>query len=279
MREAVSCKHCCSMYGTLIFHTPCPFGQEKIEEMMSNMNTKYLAFGTIAITILLTSAFLAITPMALAGNGAPSGPHYNLNIIGVPVDKKGNFVDYNPITDGYNNPPAAHDNGHRIFVDLYNGETSTKIWLVKGDDFQVIDPNGTDGRATLQLKDPFLTDNPNSSDYWVVEYQIFVRALGKTNGEAWMTSGFLDENNTAWYSLETIHLVRSKDGPPKFDDKTLELTTVYVDITNDGIDNPVRYRLFDDALWQYFWDYDNNGLKLLQIRFYEIPTTLSGPGI
>ena len=89
----------------------------------------------IAITILLTSAFLAITPMALAGNGAPSGPHYNLNVIGVPVDKKGNFIDYDPTTDGYNNPPAAHDNGHRIFVDLYNGATSTKIWLVKGADY------------------------------------------------------------------------------------------------------------------------------------------------
>ena len=267
------------MYGTLIFQNPSTVGLEKIEKMMSRMNTRYLAFGTIAITILLTSAFLAITSMAIAGNGAPSGAHYNLNIIGVPVDKKGNFVDYDPTTDGYNNPPAAHDNGHRIFVDLYNGATSTKIWLVKGDDFQVIDPNGTDGSATLQLKAPFLTDNATDPDYWVVEYQIFVRALGKPGGTANMTSGFLDENKTAWYSLETIHLVRSKNGPPKFDEKTLELTTIYVDITNDGIVNPVRYRLFDDALYQYFWDYDNNGLKLLQIRFYEIPAILSGPGI
>ncbi len=85
-----------------------------------------------------------------------------------------------------------------------------------------------------------------------------------------MFGEFLDENNTAWYSLETVHLVRSKNGPPKFDDKTLELTTVYVDITNDNIDNPVRYYLFDNELWQYFWDYDNAGLKLLQIRIYMV---------
>jgi len=246
---------------------------------MTERRGKCLVFGAITLTILVASAFLAITPMTFAGNGAPSGPHYNLNIIGVPVDKKGNFIDFNPYRDGYNNPPTAHDDGHRIFVDLYNGVTSTKIWLVKGADFQVIDPIGTDGSATLQLKDPFLTDDPNSPNYWVVEYQIFVRALGKPNGEAWMTSGFLDEYGTAWYSLETIHLIRSKSGPPKFDDKTLELTTIYVDITNDNTDNPVRYRLFDNALYQYFWDYNNQGLRLLQIRFYEIPTTLSGPGI
>ena len=244
-----------------------------------NTHTNSAVFGGIVLTILVTSTFLTTTPMTFAGNGAPSGTHYNLNVIGVPVDKKGNFIDYAPTTpDLYNNPPSAHDNGHRIFVDLYNGATSTKIWLVQGDDFQVIDPDGTDGSATLQLKDPFLTDDPPTSpNYWVVEYQIFVRALGKPNGEAWMTSGFLDEYGNAWLSLETVHLVRSKNGPPKFDDRTLELTTIYVDMDADGI--PERYRLFDEALYQYFWDYNNQGLKLLQIRFYEIPTTLSGPGI
>ena len=128
----------------------------------------------IYAAILVTSALLAISPVALAGNGAPSGPHYNLNIIGVRVDKKGNFVDYGPFTGGYNNPPSAHDSGHRIFVELYNDGTSTKIWLVQGEDFAVIDPDGTDGRATLQLKDPFLTDDPTSPDYWVVEYQVLL---------------------------------------------------------------------------------------------------------
>ena len=26
--------------------------------------------------------------------------------------------------------------------------------------------------------------------------------------------------------------------------------------------------LFDPMLYQYFWDYDNNGLRLVQLRFY-----------
>jgi hypothetical protein len=245
-------------------------------------------YAPILAAILVMAAFLVITPQVMAGNNnngnnAPSGPHWNLNIIGVQKDKKGNFQDYDPTTDGYNNPPTAHDNGHRIFVDLWSTKngvtTTTKIWLVKGDNFQVIDPDGTDGRATLQLKDPFLQDDPGEEDYWTVEYQIYVRALGKPGGKANITSGFLDELGTQWLSVENVTLERTKNGPPKFSEKTLELTTIYVDITDDGVDNPVRYRLFDNELWQYFWDYDNHGLKLCQIRIYEIPKTLEGPGI
>ena len=238
-------------------------------------------YAPIMAMILVMAAFLVITPNVMAGNGAPSGPHWNLNIIGVQMTKKGNFVDYDPTTDGYNNPPAAHDNGHRIFVGLgsaKNGVTvTTTIWLVQGDDFQVIDPDGTDGRATLQLKDPFLQDDPEADDYWTVEYQIYVRALGKPGGKANITSGFLDEYGNQWLSLETVELTRSKNGPPKFSDKTLELTTIYVDMDGDGAAE--RYRLFDDEMWQYLWQYDNKGLKLCQIRIYEIPTTLEGPGI
>ena len=35
--------------------------------------------------------------------------------------------------------------------------------------------------------------------------------------------------------------------------------------------------LFDPALQDYFWDYTNNGLKLMQLRFYECPTVVPDP--
>ena len=35
------------------------------------------------------------------------------------------------------------------------------------------------------------------------------------------------------------------------------------------------YPLFDNALEDYFWSYDNNGLKLLQLRFYPVPTDVN----
>jgi len=75
-----------------------------------------------------------------------------------------------------------------------------------------------------------------------------------------ITSAFTDEYDVDWYSLESISLTRNK-GQSRLSDKTLELTTIYVDITDDGIDNLVRYNLFGNELWDYFWDYDNSGLN------------------
>src|SRR2546427_783206 len=39
-----------------------------------------------------------------------------------------------------------------------------------------------------------------------------------------------------------------------------------------------RTPLFDSSLQNYFWSYDNNGLKLLQLRFYQLPTTVAASG-
>jgi hypothetical protein len=33
--------------------------------------------------------------------------------------------------------------------------------------------------------------------------------------------------------------------------------------------------LFGNDLLSYFWSYDNEGLKLAQLRFYEVPTVVS----
>ena len=205
---------------------------------------------TIILAAALVLAALILVPAlaatATTGNGAPSGPHFNLNIIGVPKEKNGGTWD---------------NDGHRIFVKLWG--VDTKIWLVAGDTFNVIDADGTDGSATLQLMDSY----PGTTTTAV--YKIYLRALGKPGGSMGMTTGFVDELGNYWYSLESVNLTRTK-GQSKFTDKTLELTTIYVDITNDGIDNPIRYNLFDNALYSYFWDYDNAGLKLLQMRFYVI---------
>ena len=67
-------------------------------------------------------------------------------------------------------------------------------------------------------------------------------------------------------------MVRNK-GKSSFDNVTKQLLYIYADIDGDGQLN--RVPLFDSALQDYYWQYDNNGLKLVQLRFYEIPTTVS----
>jgi len=206
---------------------------------------KRMFFLTVALTIILA---MAIPAAAGTGNGAPSGPHYNLNIIGVPKNKTASM---------------DNNNGGRIFVPL---EGKTSIWLKEGDDFAVLDANGTDGNgASFQLPNP----DPNNDG--ITEYSVWARALGKPGGSSTTTTcAYVDTE--LWCSIYSMVLVREKGGS-KFDNVTKELLYVYVDL--DGNGTAERYPLFSDAMVNYFWSYDNNGLKLAQLRFYEISTNVN----
>ncbi|MGD2136624.1 MAG: hypothetical protein PVF08_00095 [Gammaproteobacteria bacterium] len=185
----------------------------------------------------------------LEGGGTLSGPHYNLNIIGVPKNKTADM-------DG--------NNGHRIFVKLVG---KTKIMLGEGDDYQVVDANGTDGTAAFQLP------NPDPDNDGVTLYSVYARALGKPGGSSETTTCATDPvTGENICSTESLLLIRST-GPSKFKNVSKELLYIYADLDGDG--TVERYPLFDDALEGYYWDYDNNGLKLVQLRFYEIPTNVN----
>ncbi len=178
------------------------------------------------------------------GNGAPSGSHYTLNIIGVPKDKTADMTG---------------NNGHRIFVDL---EGNNKILLTRspeGEDFAVLDANATDGRGEFQLPAP--TD---------ISYTIHARPLGTPGGSASLTTCGEDPlTGDEICSMETEVFIRERGGS-KFVDITKNLTqvTALLDCDGDGIFEETTIDIFDDCLQNYLWDYDNSGLKLLQLRFY-----------
>jgi hypothetical protein len=202
------------------------------------------------------------------GNGAPSGAHYTLNIIGVPKDKSPSF-------DG--------GSGHRIFVGLgKTGASTTRINLREGD-FAVLDANGTDGTAAFQLP------NPDPDGDGTTAYSVYVRALGKPGGKATMQSCYEDDLGT-WCAVdfdggvEPVTLERTKGGVAKFTNVSKDL--LYVDFctawdagtdgqlgTADDICTSVdQIGLFSDDALSYYWSYSNEGLKLAQLRFYEVPT-------
>lgn len=185
------------------------------------------------------------------GNGAPSGPHYNLNFIGVPKDKTASM-------DG--------NNGHRIFVKLYG---NTKIYLGEGDDFAVLDANGTDGNGAR-----FQLPNPDPDNVGVTVYSVYARALGKPGGSGTITpcamsageDGILGtDDDVEVCSMTALVLERGK-GKSGFQNVSKYLLYVNVDLDGDG--QTERYNLFNDDLEDYLWDYDNRGLKLVQLRFY-----------
>lgn len=181
------------------------------------------------------------------GNGALPGSHYNLNLIGVSNPKS---------TD------MSGNNGGRIFVPL-NG--STKIMLAEGD-FQVLDANGTDGSASFQLP------NPDPTNSGTTTYSVYARALGKPNGTSKTTTCATDPTTgELWCSVYSMVLVRTS-GKQSFTNVSKELLYLYADTDADG--TLERYPLFDSALADYYWQYDNTGLKLAQLRFYPVPTTV-----
>ena len=155
--------------------------------------------------------------------------------------------------------------------------------------FGVIDANATDGNgAMFGLPDPCAGDS--SLDGCVPTYRIWARAI-TPQGNAIMTTcadetsdGF-DGTDDVWCGSNGITL--SKQTAFKAIEVTSNLTTMVITLTgeDDGLENcingttDVDYEaggqytvgLFDRCFENYFWNYDNHGLKLLQLRFFFAP--------
>ena len=205
-------------------------------------------FLLVAIPMTLYALVTSTQPVGEAkpggkpGHGAPSGPHYNLNLIGVPKEKSADMTG---------------SKGHRIFVRLWG---NVKIRLYEADTFEVLDGNATDGTGAFQLP------NPDPDNDGVTEYSVWARPLGKPGGKSTTTTCAYDEEGIEWCSVYSMVLVREK-GKSSFSDVSKQLLYVYVDLDADG--RLERYPLFDPALMDYFWGYDSQGMKLVQLRFYE----------
>ncbi|MBC5994005.1 hypothetical protein [Pontibacter cellulosilyticus] len=225
---------------------------------------KVTLLGALVIPALLavgcTEEQDAVAPMSASNvseaNGAPSGAHYTLNIIGVPKGKTA---------------PMDGNSGHRIFVDL---EGNTKINLQNADltdgAFRVLDANGTDSDGAL-----FQLPSADLDNDGITSYSVYARALGKPGGSSTMTTCATDPTTGEDVcSLESLVSLREKGGS-KFTNVSRDLLYIYADLENDNVDGVVRVPLFDDRLEDYYWSYDNNGLKVLQLRFYDVPTNVN----
>ncbi len=213
------------------------------------------------LVIMLMPA-LAAADQTETGNGCPSGAHYNLNIIGMSHAKN---VDPNSVTS----------DGHRIFVQLGSKDNTatTKISLVEGTDFGVLDYDGTDGQAKFQLP------NPDPDGDGVTVYSVYLRVLGKPGGKIRMTTTATDPDFGEIVSDMSLVSVREK-GQSKFANVSAALLYIYAWVFDDATGAWVYQRipLFSDLLQDYLWQYDNNGVRLAQLRFYEgVATTVPNP--
>src|SRR5437899_5267726 len=188
---------------------------------------KHLTSLTVA-TLLLTGTFIGPT-YAGGGNGAPSGAHYNLNIIGVERGKSS---------------PMTGSDRHTIFVALGREETVTsKIYLTPGE-FHVCDGNAFDPAfdcngnqiqsqgAVFQL--PCNTNIPAditcAAGTVSASYEVWARALGKPGGSVTITTCATDPTTgeVLCSAESTLNSLTRKSGKQTFTNVTNELTSIVV---------------------------------------------------
>ncbi len=229
---------------------------------------------------VVTAGMLLASSGAFAGafgEDGMVGKHYQVNFIGVPHDKS---VD------------MTNSNRRTIFVPLNaDGEVgkSVKIkYMVDSQDnsFRVIDGDATDGEAIIQVPYEYCTDYTTGCTD-LLGYDVYAIALGKPYGgvlvtaECDYTKQVVDPGGTTGLECEDTLLMGSFDIQRKPGRPTVkDITNIFraegcLDNNADNICNTgdLEFRnmwIFNiEELASYMWDYDNNGLKLLQVRFYE----------
>lgn len=222
----------------------------------------------VIVGVACTLALSAAPALAQGGNGAPSGGHYNLNILGKTTCAGSPLTGSNRHTIQVLLNFSDGDGG----IQLADLDRRNKIFLKEGE-FQVLDGNACDrDGATFQLPaNPFNcpVDDPEciGSDPDFQNYTVWARALGKPGGSADIKTCGVNSDDEVVCSTESVILVRNT-GRSKFTNYTKELTTVVTDLDGDG--RLERVGLFEDEFEQYLWDYDNFGLRLAQLRFYPV---------
>ena len=189
-------------------------------------------------------------------------------------------------------------------LDMYDG-------LEEGS-FDILDKDATDSGkedpspgAILALPDPgldpYVIGEKGDADVWSA-YSIYIRPLGKPGGWAtittcadvlegplaeWLDRGAIKILNRAGAfggvaSIEQVGqpITERPQGKSIFTNVTAELLTIVlkVEIWVDGVLYDtiyVRVPIFDEMLANEYWEYDNNGLKLLQVWIYDNSTDVS----
>jgi hypothetical protein len=223
---------------------------------------KLVTLAACALAVAATSACSQGTPMSPSaaapgslfakppgnGNGAPSGPHYNLNLIGVPQGKT-----------------ATITSGNRIFI-RYEGRTDI---LLREGEYEVIDGNGTDGEAAFQLPDPDPGDDGGQ-----LAYSVWIRPVAGSGSISFASCFTEFETNTTWCYAGS--LVQNLTKTNKFTDVSRDLLQVCADTDEGAGTNLQLVALFSDLGEDYFWQVDNDGMRNVQMRFYDLATTTIG---
>ena len=217
------------------------------------MKKQLLVVGFLAVVVLSVGL---VGAGAGTGNGAPSGPHFNLNIHGVAGGQ------------GFNG-----NNQNEIFVPL-QGKCQINLVQAPVIDFQVLQPDCVNNPpASFELPAPCaISATTGLCTSTTTVYSVWARALAKPGGSSSTTTCATDPTTGelvcsigAFVSVQT-----RKSGKSSFSDVSPDLLFLTTCVNGKSVSTPI----FSQNYKNYFWQYDNQGLKLLQLRFYQVPSNV-----
>lgn len=228
----------------------------------------------LRIFLALAVVFAVAVPlMAQNNNPCPGDKEYQFNIIGMAKGKT---------------PSMTNNNGHRIFVPLsgktniyMTGDTDPNTTgLQCGNSFNVLDANGTDGSATILVPcDPLSATNLDPN----VCFDVYATPLGTPGGntdvdvvcafDATCIDCNIDAGNCATGEIDFS--LAGHNGKPQTQNITQFFrATGCIDVGGQiGVcdTGDIAFRnewIFNIAqLEYYYWDYDNQGNRIVNIRF------------
>lgn len=255
------------------------------------MKGKFLALAIGAVALVAIGATSAMAakggngpkagdPVEEWSNGAPSGFHYSVNLIGVtrsdqlPDGGEGSggsaiFIPLQTTTAPDSVICTDTSNNQTWFIEDTEAEWvntkpagGAKIYFTPTttEKFAILDRDATDSDGA-EIRVPVSDDGDR-----YIELDLYVRVLGKPGGCAEIQGWAEDVQQNAWFWSGTIALDR-KTGKSTFIKATDIFDVHYCDIT-DCIATTQELSVFNSLFEDYFWEILNDGTRLVQMRFF-----------
>ena len=245
-------------------------------------------FVKVVAACALALSFAAVS--AMAGNGMPSGAHFQFNLIGHPGnedvlknDESNGRAIMVPLSNT-KSTKAIECNGEIVVTDDTEATWSSnipkhaRISFIGGDHYEIIDRDATDkDGAEVMLK-----TTTNTAGDVVRDFDVYVRVLGKPNqcmniGAYAYDDTALDGTTGLWFWAGSVDLGRKAGKPVSkslndlFEVHYCQVETVATTVGTKeecvkGTEEEIS--VFDNVFEDYVWDIINDGTRNVQVRFY-----------
>jgi hypothetical protein len=248
-------------------------------------------FAVVLAVVLLATLGTSVALAAKPGTDF-SGPHYNLNIVGKKADWNGGgsydnpdrhtmFVPQEtaPYAINLNKPNKVYQDEDTYTDNVDYLLHSIRIWMTQGEEFAVLD--GSAFNDEDPIPDDAYSYGECAFQLGPGKYNVYIVAKAKPGATADIDGWVYASDNTGmnyYLNIGTVSVSKSKnwtDGTGLFyvedNEDPFDLvgsTPMWVFDYLDSLVNDLEDPNMVDAA--YFWQLQNNGCKLIKVRFYPV---------